>query len=76
MLVLSRKINERIQIGDGIEVAVLRVAGGRVKLGISAPDHITVRRKEVAEATDAAEDEAISRDSAGTGTWLAELDVA
>lgn len=73
MLVLSRKINERILIGDGIEISVLRVAGGRVKLGISAPAYVTVRRKEVA---DSAQDQAMREDTVGTGTWMAEMDVA
>ncbi len=47
MLVLSRKTNERICIGDGIEVEVLAIQGGRVKLGISAPDHVRILRTEV-----------------------------
>lgn len=47
MLVLSRKINERILIGDGIEITVLKTSGGRVKLGIVAGDFVSVRRAEV-----------------------------
>lgn len=49
MLVLSRKINEKIVIGDMIEVSVLELTRDRVKLGISAPKKISVHRKEVYE---------------------------
>lgn len=48
MLVLSRKIGERIVIEPGIEIAVVDVRGGRVRLGIAAPAHVGIRRTEVA----------------------------
>lgn len=47
MLVLSRKTGERIAIGDAVIVTVLRLSGGRVKLGITAPDDVSVLRTEV-----------------------------
>ncbi len=47
MLVLSRKINEAIQIGADIEVKVIAVEGDQVKLGIDAPKHIDIHRKEI-----------------------------
>lgn len=47
MLVLSRKINEAIQIGADIEVKVISVEGDQVKLGIDAPKHIDIHRKEI-----------------------------
>jgi len=47
MLVLTRKINESIQIGDNIEITVLSVQGDQIKLGIKAPKDIEVHRKEV-----------------------------
>ena len=50
MLVLSRKINERIIIGENIEVRVVEVAGRSVKLGIDAPRDVSVHRKEIYEA--------------------------
>jgi carbon storage regulator len=51
MLVLQRKPGEWIEIGDDIQVTVLRVkADGRVRLGILAPPGVTVHRSEVAEA--------------------------
>ena len=47
MLVLKRKLDESIMIGDGIEVKVLDIKGEHVKLGITAPLSISVHRKEV-----------------------------
>lgn len=47
MLVLSRKIEEVVMIGDDIEVKVIRVHGDAVRLGIVAPSDIPVHRKEV-----------------------------
>ncbi len=47
MLVLSRKTNQSIMIGDEIEVTVLSVAGEKVRLGIKAPREIPVYRDEV-----------------------------
>lgn len=49
MLVLARKINESIMIGDDIEVVVIDIKGDQVKLGIKAPKKITVHRKEIYE---------------------------
>ncbi|GAE95059.1 carbon storage regulator [Gracilibacillus boraciitolerans JCM 21714] len=51
MLVLTRKLNEAIKIGDNIEVKVIAVDGDQVKLGIDAPPQsIEVHRKEIYEA--------------------------
>jgi carbon storage regulator len=50
MLVLSRKIDERIMIGDQIEISVVDIKGDQVKIGIQAPGHIKVYRQEVYEA--------------------------
>lgn len=48
MLVLTRKIGEAINIGKDIEVVVLNVSGGRVKLGLSAPREVILQRAELA----------------------------
>ena len=48
MLVLSRKTGERINIGEDIQIVVLEVSHGRVKLGFEAPREVSVRRNEVA----------------------------
>ena len=47
MLVLSRKVGERILIGDQITVTVVRVTGGGVRLGIEAPSEMAVIREEL-----------------------------
>jgi carbon storage regulator len=47
MLVLTRKRNESIVIGDDIEVRVLSVSGEKVRIGIEAPRDVPVFRKEV-----------------------------
>ena len=47
MLVLTRKSNQSIMIGDEIEVSVLSIMGEKVRIGIQAPREIPVFRKEV-----------------------------
>jgi carbon storage regulator CsrA len=47
MLVLSRKTNEEILIGDDIRIKVTKVSGGKVQLGIVAPRELHVRRAEL-----------------------------
>jgi carbon storage regulator CsrA len=47
MLVLSRKVNEEVVIGNDIKVTIVRVAGNRVRIGISAPDNVAIRRAEI-----------------------------
>jgi carbon storage regulator len=49
MLVLSRKRNERICIGSDIELTVLSISGGHVRIGIDAPRAVSIRRMELLE---------------------------
>ncbi|MDF9758886.1 carbon storage regulator [Peribacillus simplex] len=47
MLVLTRKLNEAIMIGDDIEITILAVEGEQIKLGINAPKNVDIHRKEI-----------------------------
>jgi carbon storage regulator len=47
MLVLSRKVGEKLVIGDDIVLTVCEVRGGRVRLGICGPPHVAIHRQEV-----------------------------
>jgi carbon storage regulator len=47
MLVLSRKVGERILIGENISVTVVRIAGGAVRIGVEAPPELPVIREEL-----------------------------
>ena len=54
MLVLTRKLGERIVIGKHITVTVLEVQGNRIRLGIEAPKEIPIKREELIGSTVAA----------------------
>ena len=57
MLVLTRKSNQRIMIGDDIEISVLSVMGDKVRIGIQAPRSVPVYRREVYVAIQRERDE-------------------
>ncbi|PCD83373.1 carbon storage regulator [Lysinibacillus fusiformis] len=69
MLVLSRKKDESIMIGDQIEIKILAVEGDQIKLGIVAPKTVKVHRSEVFEAIQAQNKEALS----STSSFLEQL---
>jgi carbon storage regulator len=50
MLVLTRRVDESLMIGDSITVTVLSIEGDKVKLGIKAPREITILRHEIYQA--------------------------
>ena len=65
MLVLSRKKNESIMIGDSVMITIVEIRGDRVRLGIEAPPEVPVHRREVYDAlrravSDSAESETSS----------------
>lgn len=51
MLVLTRRVGERIRIGNDIEIMVVRVQGGAVRLGIDAPPHVAIARPDAKESS-------------------------
>jgi len=59
MLILSRKLNECIMIGDEIEISVIEIRGDQVKLGVNAPRSVKVFRREVFDAIQAENLEAV-----------------
>ena len=65
MLVLSRKIDEQIMIGDDITLTVVRIDSGRVRIGINAPRDKRILRGEIARkelpSVDAEDEQTISR---------------
>jgi carbon storage regulator len=62
MLVLTRKTNQSIKIGDDIEITVLSVSGDKVRIGIEAPRDISVFRREVLDSEDERGEDAPSED--------------
>ena len=72
MLVLSRKCNESIVIGDDVFITVIEVRGDKVRLGIEAPKSVTVHRQEIYDKIKSSEglerkpqDESTAGNSAG-----------
>ncbi|CAN5651936.1 N/A [soil metagenome] len=60
MLVLSRKLNEKIVIGDNIVVTVVKIDRNQVRIGIQAPGDVSVYREEILPLVREFEDEPIS----------------
>lgn len=52
MLVLSRKVSEQIVVGGGITITVVALRDGKVRLGIEAPQNVSIHRKEVQDKID------------------------
>ena len=49
MLILTRRVGEKLMIGDDLSISILRVNGNQVSLGVTAPDDVSVHREEVYE---------------------------
>ena len=63
MLVLSRKVDETIHIGDDIEIRILEVKGDTVRIGIEAPKSVDILRGELVLSVSASNTEALTLDS-------------
>jgi len=50
MLILSRKVNEKVMIGDDISISIIEVRGDQVRIGVDAPRNVKVYRQEVYDA--------------------------
>jgi carbon storage regulator len=74
MLILSRKVDERIMIGDQIEISVIDIRGDQVKIGIAAPTHIKVYRKEVYQAIQQENIEAVKSRPSALPEWTRVVD--
>jgi carbon storage regulator len=70
MLVLGRKTDESVMIGDEIIVTVLAVEGDRIKLGIQAPPHVRILRQELYESV---KEENLRAAGAPGSDWLPSL---
>ncbi|MCL2472965.1 MAG: carbon storage regulator CsrA [Treponema sp.] len=70
MLILSRKINEKIMIGDDISVSIIEIRGDQVRIGVDAPKSIKVFRQEVFDAI-----RAENKAAAQSGVILPALDI-
>jgi carbon storage regulator len=66
MLVLTRKTGQSIMIGEGVEVQVLSVAGEKVRLGITAPQDVSIFRNEVYDRIEAEASQGEKEVDAGT----------
>ncbi|MDR3342970.1 MAG: carbon storage regulator CsrA [Treponema sp.] len=50
MLILSRKVNEKIMIGDDISIAIIDIQGDHIRIGVDAPKTVKIFRQEVFDA--------------------------
>jgi carbon storage regulator len=61
MLILSRKIDEKIKIGNDITLTIIEIRGDQVKIGVEAPKNVKVFRQEVFEAIQSENKEAATQ---------------
>lgn len=71
MLILSRKIDQAIKIGEDIEIAITKIEGDSVKIGITAPRSIAILRKEILEEMESSNKAAAAAAMPAKGTLVA-----
>jgi carbon storage regulator len=57
MLILTRRVGETIMVGDEVQVTVLGVKGNQIRIGINAPQEVSVHREEIYNRIQAEQDE-------------------
>ena len=70
MLVLSRKLNEKIRLGDDIEITIVAISGDTVRLGINAPRDLKILRSEIYEEIQRQNREAVTGNELGQSLQL------
>jgi len=65
MLILTRRVGERLMIGDDIHVTVLGVKGNQVRIGVHAPPNVSVHREEIYERVRAERESSCLGNAAG-----------
>ena len=63
MLILTRRINESLMIGDNVTVTILGVKGNQVRIGVDAPRDVAVHRQELAQKQESPVDDGSSESS-------------
>ena len=73
MLILTRRVGENVIVGDDITISVIEVRGDAVRIGIQAPQAISVHREEVYRELQKANQQAAATDDAAIGAMVTEL---
>ena len=73
MLILTRRVGENVIVGDDITISVIEVRGDAVRIGIQAPQAISVHREEVYRELQKANQQAAATDDAAIGAMVTQL---